>query len=139
MKLNDKAGSTNKVGGWGEDIAVSYIMKQRFMVLERNYNKKCGEIDIIAYKIGSTDATIHFIEVKTVSYKTAAQCRAAVSRDTWQPEMMLTAHKLLKLQRVIEVWCHEKHYDGDWQIDAVIVKVVPHEKFATAKYLPNII
>jgi hypothetical protein len=33
----------------------------------------------------------------------------------------------------------EKHFEYDWQIDVVAVRMVPREKYATVKYLPNVI
>ena len=48
------------IGNLGEDIAVSYLEKNKFTILERNYRYKRCEIDIIAEK----DNCIYFIEVK---------------------------------------------------------------------------
>lgn len=48
------------IGNLGEDLAVSYLEKNKFTILERNYRYKRCEIDIIAEK----DNCIYFIEVK---------------------------------------------------------------------------
>ena len=61
-KLTEK----RKTGNLGEDLACRFLMKRGFDVIERNYLKKCGEIDIIATNKGK----IHFIEVKSVSHET---------------------------------------------------------------------
>ena len=52
-----------KIGQLGEDSACEYLIKMGYKVIERNYLKKWGEIDIVAKK----DNRIHFIEVKSVS------------------------------------------------------------------------
>ena len=52
--------NTRKSGIEGEIIAVEYLKKQGYRILERNFNTKVGEIDIIA---GDKD-TIVFVEVK---------------------------------------------------------------------------
>ena len=50
-------------GNFGEDAAVKYLKKNRYIILERNFNIRGGEIDIIAKK---GDYVI-FVEVKTRS------------------------------------------------------------------------
>ena len=48
-------------GNLGEDAAVKYLKKKRYIILERTFNVHGGEIDIIAKK---GDYVI-FVEVKT--------------------------------------------------------------------------
>lgn len=47
-------------GMLGEKVAVNYLKKNNYNILEKNYKNKLGEIDIIAEK----DDIIIFIEVK---------------------------------------------------------------------------
>lgn len=52
----------NKItGDKGEDIVLKELLNMGYTLLERNFRKKCGEIDIIVKK----DDTIAFVEVKT--------------------------------------------------------------------------
>ena len=39
-----------KIGEIGENVAVKFLMKHDFLILDRNYTKKWGEIDIVAEK-----------------------------------------------------------------------------------------
>jgi putative endonuclease len=54
-----------KLGERGEEIAVSFLKKNRYRILCRNYRCRFGEIDIIARH----KKTLSFIEVKTRSSK----------------------------------------------------------------------
>lgn len=123
------------IGNFGEEIATKYLISQGFKILNRNYLKKWGEIDIVARR---TDK-IHFIEVKAVSYGTKEDLKASVPRGNWRPEDNVHPHKLKKLSRAIESWIMEKKFDGQWQIDVIAVKLVTKDKYASVKYLPNII
>lgn len=52
----------NKITGtWGEAQACKYLKKKKYKILAQNYSNKFGEIDIIAFK----DGTTVFVEVKT--------------------------------------------------------------------------
>ncbi|MCL2851041.1 MAG: YraN family protein [Firmicutes bacterium] len=56
----------NKItGNQGEAIAISYLEKNRFQIIETNFKLKFGEIDIIAIKPNKQNETVyHFVEVK---------------------------------------------------------------------------
>lgn len=135
MKQSDKQGQKNKIGAYGEEIAANFLKKKGFKILTQNYLKKWGEIDLVA----RGTSQIHFVEVKTVSYETKAQLQSAVSRGTWRPEENVHERKLQRLHRAIESWLMENAYEGDWQIDVIAVRVVPREKYATLKWIPNVI
>ncbi|MDY6857045.1 MAG: YraN family protein [Thermodesulfobacteriota bacterium] len=51
------------LGKKGEEIAVEYLKRQKYKIIERNYMCKFGEVDIIA----KDKKTLSFIEVKTRS------------------------------------------------------------------------
>lgn len=135
MKQDKKKGERNKIGAWGEEIAVGYLKRQNLVILERNYLKKWGEIDVVARGTGK----IRFVEVKTVSYETKADLEAAVLRGTWRPEENVHYHKIQRLNRAIESWLMEHNYQGEWEIDVIGVRLVSREKYATVKYIPNVI
>ncbi len=139
MKQSDKKGKKNQIGAYGEEIAKNYVENNGFKVLELNYLKKWGEIDIVARETKENKQIMHFIEVKTVSYETKNDLKQAVSRGTWRPEENVHYKKIQKLNRTIESWIIENNYIGDWEIDVCSVRVVPREKYATVKYLPNIV
>ena len=53
----------HEIGKLGEDLACRYLQNQGYKILERNFEARQGEIDIIALD----KSEIIFIEVKTRS------------------------------------------------------------------------
>ena len=51
----------NDLGTLGEDLAIDYLIKQGYQILERNYRYLKGEVDILAKK----DDVLAAVEVKT--------------------------------------------------------------------------
>lgn len=126
----------NEIGKMGEEIAAHWLVRKNFTILERNYNKKCGEIDIVARE---TSGKVHFIEVKTVSYETKYDLENAVSRKTWRPEENVHTQKQKKLKNTISIWLNERKYSGDFVIDIAAVRLVLHEKYGSIKFIENVI
>lgn len=54
-----------EIGKWGENIACQYLERENYKIIERNFQCKQGEIDIIARDTKKNE--IVFIEVKTRS------------------------------------------------------------------------
>ena len=79
----------NEIGKIGENLATTFLMKQGFAILERNYRVKVGEIDIIAQK----DNTLHFVEVKSIKVRDLNQIESSVIK----PEDNLSFAKWSKL------------------------------------------
>ena len=73
--MNNKA-----IGRFGEDIACEYLEGSGFEVIARNYNTRCGEIDVIAERRGM----LHFIEVKTRTQNVFGQPIEAVTEFKMQ-------------------------------------------------------
>ncbi len=128
----------NKIGEIGEEIACNWLINHGYSVIERNYLKKYGEIDIVARE---TTGKVHFIEVKTVSHETKAKLDYAVTHGTWRPEEMVHFHKQTRFKRVIETWLAENdpEYQLEWQIDILTVRIVEKDKYAAVKLLDDVI
>ncbi|MBX4181397.1 YraN family protein, partial [Candidatus Parcubacteria bacterium] len=62
MKLDNRT-EKRKLGDIGENIACDFLKNRGYTIVERNYLRKWGEIDIVARK----GEVIHFVEVKSVS------------------------------------------------------------------------
>lgn len=55
------------LGTSGEEIAVDYLISQGYVVFDRNWRSKTGEIDIVASEPIDTRDELIFVEVKTRS------------------------------------------------------------------------
>ncbi len=139
MKQSAKQGEKNQIGAYGEQIAVKYLESKGFSVIECNYLRKWGEIDVVARETKQNVQIVRFVEVKTVSYETKQDLDNAISRGTWRPEENVHFKKIQRLNRAIESWIAGNGYEGEWEIDVIAVRIVPREKYATVKYLPNVI
>ncbi len=106
-----------------------FLVKRGFAVVERNYTKPYGEIDIVAYK----DGLWHFVEVKTVSYETVGK------RWSIRPEENMHGLKFVRCARTAEVYISEKRIKDPWQIDLITVYVDQDKRQGKVAYFPNII
>jgi len=123
--------SNKQVGDLGEDLACKFLIGKGFIVVDRNYWQKFGEIDIVARK----RRIVHFIEVKTVLYRTLEP----EGRDNYRPEDNVHIHKLKRLARTIEAYIFDKNLDSDFQIDVITVKLDITNKKAKIQFLENIV
>ena len=127
-KITEDSKHKKKIGALGENMACRFLVKHGFKILDRNYSKKWGEIDIVAEK----DKIFRFIEVKSiVSYET----------NRYRPEENVHYQKLKRLSRVIQTYLLDKKvsYETEWQIDIMAVFLDLENKKARFRFTENII
>ena len=134
LVVNTKKQQNKKIGDLGERLACIYLEKMGYKVIERNYWRKWGEIDIVA-KQGSV---VHFCEVKTVSHETKTELESASVKGTWRPEEQVHEFKLRQIHKAVETWLADNNYQGEWQIDVIALRIVPSEKYSRVKIIENI-
>lgn len=123
----------SSVGRLGEDLACRFLMKQGFSIVERNYWKKWGEIDVIVEK----NDRLHFIEVKAV---TRPNLDDVAHETVYRPEENVHFAKIQRLRRVIQTYVAERGREmGDWQFDIAAVYIDPERKKAKVSLLGNVI
>lgn len=88
------------LGVKGEDRAEIFLKKQGFVIIERNFHSKFGEIDIIAQK----DNVVHFIEVKSTEGEYEASYR-------------LDGKKYEKILKTLNFYLLKKGLNNDFQVD----------------------
>ncbi len=132
----------------GESIAAKFLINKGFEIVERNFLRSTGEIDVVARgtikrreSIVSRETLpiVHFVEVKTVSYETKELLDWAVAHETYRPEELVHQKKLEKISRTAEVWLLENNWQGEIAIDVVAVRLVPREKYARVRFIPDVI
>ena len=125
-----------KLGDLGEDVACKYLESKGFVVVERNFLKKWGEIDIVAQKGEVT----HFIEVKSVSREKLHVGESSAEHDFYRPEENVHPKKLQRLQRVIQSYILEKGMeDKAWQFHVISVFLNTKKRIARCRMLEDIV
>jgi putative endonuclease len=124
----------NEVGKIGENIAVSFLVKQGFSVIERNYSTRHGELDIIATK----DTTLHCIEVKSVKVRELTD--NSIAHLAVRPEDNLTPSKWSKILVAFEEY--KKHtgvpHELAHQIDLACVYIDTEKREGRVKLIQNV-
>lgn len=132
----DKRTEKRRLGDIGENIACVFLEKRGFEILERNYLRKWGEIDIITRKNG----LVRFIEVKSVSRATSTESGSReTSLDNYRPEDNMHPWKLKRLARAMQTYLLERKLDCDWQLDLVTVKIDENTRRARVEMIENIV
>ncbi len=123
---------TQKIGEIGENAAVKFLVKHDFLILERNYTKKWGEIDIIAEK----DNKLYFVEVKSVSHNNVTH----ETLDKYNPEDNMHPWKLKRMARTIQTYLLDKRLDEkEWQVDLFVVFLNLKDKTSKIEVVSDII
>jgi putative endonuclease len=91
-------------GNLAEDRACKFLDENGFMIVERNFYSRFGEIDIIASK----DEVLHFVEVKSgLDFESAIQ--------------NITPKKLSRLFKTGDVYIKKNSLDVNFMYDAIVV------------------
>ena len=126
MAINKSKTKTEKqiTGQIGEDEAAKYLKAKGFRILDRNYRKPWGELDIVAQK----GSVLYFVEVKTVTRQSLGSelpnPRGLASWEgEYEPEDNIHPWKIKRLSRAIQTYLLEKKIDdeAEWQVDAISV------------------
>ena len=113
MKRTTSEGLNHRqsVGRRGESLAAAFLQTKGFLLRERNWRCRYGEIDLIMERQGE----VRFIEVKTRETTTFGF-----------PEESITHTKREHLSRAIEAWlAKERCPPSFFQVDAVTILVEP--------------
>ncbi len=91
-------------GNIAEEKACEVLLNHGYMIVERNFYSRFGELDVIATK----DNVLHFVEVKSgLDYESAVQ--------------NITPKKLSRLIKTGAVYMKKNALDVDFTYDAIII------------------
>lgn len=100
------------IGDFGEDIALRYLEKKGYQILDRNFLKSFGEIDIICIK----NNILTFVEVKTRK------------NDKFKPASLdVDYYKQERIKKTAQAYIMEKNFD-DFLISFDVCEVYLEEK-----------
>jgi len=123
---------TSRTGALGEEIAATFLKKKGYTIIEMNFRRPWGEIDIVAEKSG----TVRFVEVKAVS---AAFESISRENNSYRPEEQIHAAKLRKVVRTAELYMERRGDRREFQIDAVGVILDTNRRSARCRLFEQIL
>jgi len=130
----ERMGKNKDIGNTGENIAAKFLEVKGYTVIERNYLKKWGELDIIARKNG----VVHFVEVKTISRETHTYVTREMF-ESYNPAENMHKDKIARLHRAIQSYLGERRVTEDWQLDLLTVRLFIKDKKAECKIIENVL
>lgn len=120
------SGKNKEIGNTGELVAQKYLKKNGFKIVDVNYSKPWGEIDIVAKK----DEIYHFIEVKTSIY---------IKDSVFYPEDRVDYKKQAKIIKTVDSYLEEKGLeDASWQVDIISVRLNMKHRTANCEMFEDI-
>ena len=131
-KNEDKRTEKRRLGDIGEGLACEFLRRKGFEILDRNYLRKWGELDIVAKK----GSRIHFIEVKSIS---VPSLNVPHETDRYRPEDNMHAWKIQRIHRAMQGYLLDKDLDNEFQLDLVTVKIDQNDRKGRVEMLENII
>lgn len=114
-----------EVGDYGEKIAARFLEQRGFKILERNFQTRWGEIDLVCERAG----TLHFVEVKTRSIPNYGEPEEAIH---WRKR-----ERLMGTAKMYLVWRGTKCLS--YQIDSISIFINVYRHSAKIRYLSNIL
>src|ERR1017187_4508266 len=93
--------NTKVKGNLSESVVCDFLVSRGYEILDRNYLRKWGELDIVAIKEGS----LHFIEVKSDFREN--------QNDGYRAEELMHNLKQRRLRRMVATYLEDKKYGLD--------------------------
>lgn len=116
--------SRQRLGKLGEDIAARYLQKHGYTIIERNFKKRYGELDIIA----TFQGILVFVEVKARSGKKFGY-----------PEESVTSRKLAEVKQTSEYYAMiHPEFPKRLRIDVIGIELDEVDAIVYFKHIQNV-
>ena len=123
-----------ETGNKGEDIACKFLEGKKYKIIDRNYLKKYGEIDIVAQK----EKTTLFIEVKSVTHE--MQDKFSHENDRYRPEDNIHPEKFRRLSNVVQSYLSENNLEeSEWKFGVITVILDKKKRIARVKFIEDVV
>ncbi|MCG2689812.1 YraN family protein [Candidatus Parcubacteria bacterium] len=102
----------HQLGRWGEGKAEEYLKSKGYKVIEKNFKRKWGELDIVAFK----KKVFVFVEVKTI--------KKPDPEEPFFPEDELNEKKAYQLRKMVQLYFDFKKISPETacQIDIIAIE-----------------
>jgi len=125
MKDERRQAAKQALGAFGERLAAAHLESKGYHILERNYRRREGEIDIVAARGGC----LVFVEVRT---RRGQECGSAVES--------VSAAKGARLAALAQAYCQERpDLPPDRRIDVVAVELTPDGRLLSIQHIEDAI
>lgn len=113
-----------QIGLYGEKLAEKFFLKKGYKILQKRFQTRFGEIDLI---VGKGDEVV-FVEVKT---RTSNACGL--------PEEAVNYHKIRKMRIAATQYAQKKNImDKDLRLDCVAVELDLNTNKANVRHHENV-
>ncbi len=102
-----------KLGLEAEEAACRWLTEEGYRILDRNWRRPWGELDIVADRNG----VVSFVEVKASSRR----------QTGFDPFLRADGRKMHKVKRTAQTWLSSHRYgpETEWQMDIISVIMDP--------------
>ena len=100
----------NELGAWGEELAVAFLLRKGYDIIERDWKSGHRDIDIIAMQ----ENVVVFVEVKTRR-----------NRVFGEPEEAIDYKKLQNLRQAINYYVKSRRINREIRLDVITVVGTP--------------
>jgi len=112
-----------QLGKLGEKLAADFLSNNDCKVLDKNFNTRYGEIDLVA----SSGDEILFCEVKT-----------RTSNRYGYPETAVNKKKIHHILKALRIYLKTKNINSYWRIDIISVELNMQKRKAKISWFKNV-